>query len=95
MELESSTGDNLGPQMTENHSLLQKIGVSTPELDRLVEAAVDAGALGAKLTGGGGGGNIIALVANNQIEKVTQALLAAGAHRTWLLNLPRHKEPVS
>ncbi|MHB8855610.1 MAG: mevalonate kinase [Bellilinea sp.] len=95
MNLESGIGENLGPLMTENHSLLQKIGVSTPELDRLVEAAVDAGALGAKLTGGGGGGNIIALVVNNQIEKVTMALLAAGAHRTWLLNLPRYEEPVS
>ncbi len=91
--VENGPAANLGPLMTENHRLLQKIEVSAPELDRLVEAALDADALGAKLTGGGGGGNIIALVANNRIENVTAALLAAGAHRTWLANLPRYEEP--
>ncbi|MHB0966825.1 MAG: mevalonate kinase [Bellilinea sp.] len=95
MDLESGAGNDLGPLMTQNHRLLQKIAVSTPELDRLVETALAAGALGAKLTGGGGGGNIIALAANHQIEKVVTALLAAGARRTWLLNLPRHEEAVS
>ena len=40
----------LGPLLFENHRLLQKIGVSTPALDGLVELARDAGATGAKLT---------------------------------------------
>jgi mevalonate kinase len=69
----------LGPLMDENHELLSEIGVSSPELDRLVWAAKDAGALGAKLSGGGRGGNMIALVENAQSKTVAQALKDAGA----------------
>jgi len=90
--LEGQTSFGLGPLLTENHRLLQKIGVSTPELDRLVEAALQNGAVGAKLTGGGGGGNMIALVENGKVEKVTAALLSAGAHKTWLTNLVAVRE---
>jgi len=41
--------------------VLEKIGVSSPELERLIEAALGAGASGAKLAGSGGGGIMIAL----------------------------------
>jgi len=44
-----------------HHSLRDDYEVSTPELDRLVELATAAGALGARLVGGGFGGSIIAL----------------------------------
>ena len=60
--IETGNPDHLGELMNENHELLQEIGVSSPELDKLVLAAQDAGALGAKLSGGGLGGHIIALV---------------------------------
>ena len=71
----------LGPLMDENHSLLQQLTVSCPELDRLVAAARKAGALGAKLSGGGRGGNMIALVEAESEESVSRALLHAGAKR--------------
>jgi mevalonate kinase len=67
---------------------LQRIEVSSPELERLVEAARAAGALGAKLSGGGKGGNMIALVAPPMYSSaesaplVAQALREAGAART-------------
>jgi len=75
------TGDmvNLGKACFQNHSLLQVLGVSTPELDNLVDAAKYSGALGAKLTGGGGGGNVFALVNPTQESAVTDALYKAGA----------------
>ena len=47
--------------MNANHRLLQRLGISTEELDEMVALARDAGALGAKLTGGGGGGAVICL----------------------------------
>jgi mevalonate kinase len=50
----------IGEAMTRCHSLLQKIGVSSPELDNLIEAVLPF-SYGAKLTGAGGGGCIIAL----------------------------------
>ena len=72
----------LGPLMDENHELLREMGVSSPGLDRLVCTAKEAGALGAKLSGGGRGGNMIALVETGQAESVAQALEMAGAVRT-------------
>jgi mevalonate kinase len=72
----------LGPLMNDNHKLLVEMGVSSPELDQLVAAACEAGALGAKLSGGGRGGNMIALVPPDRAYKVAAALLEAGATNT-------------
>lgn len=73
----------LGPLMQQNHAHLQTLTVSSPELDRLVGAALDAGALGAKLSGGGRGGNMIALVTEATAESVRTALLRAGATQVF------------
>jgi mevalonate kinase len=80
--LEAGSPDGLGSLMDENHALLQEIGVSSPELDRLVASAKNSGALGAKLSGGGRGGNMIALVKAEETEAVAKSLLAAGARNT-------------
>lgn len=74
----------LGRLMNTNQSLLQEIGVSSPELARLVDAALAAGALGAKLTGGGRGGCVIALAEVERVEQVQSALKAAGARQVWV-----------
>jgi mevalonate kinase len=72
----------LGSLMDTNQELLEEIGVSSPEIDRLVAAARGAGALGAKLSGAGWGGNIVALVTPSVQEEVVSALQIAGAVRT-------------
>ena len=82
MAIEHSEHDRLGQLLNENHALLQEMEVSSSELDRLVAAAKQAGALGAKLSGGGRGGNMIAMVASAQAKAVAQALQIAGAVRT-------------
>jgi mevalonate kinase len=69
----------LGNLMDENQALLCAIGVSSPALDALAEAARRAGAGGAKLSGAGRGGNLIALVTAETQEAVTAAMRAAGA----------------
>lgn len=54
--------DSLGPLLLASHaSSRDDMQVSIPELDTLVECLVDAGALGARLTGGGFGGCVVAL----------------------------------
>jgi mevalonate kinase len=73
--------DDLGPLLRRNHALLQELQVSSPALDRLVDAAQQAGALGAKLSGGGRGGNMLALVSPETRESVAAALTKAGAVR--------------
>jgi mevalonate kinase len=80
--IEAGSIDDLGQLMNENHSKLQMMGVSSPVLDSLVEAARSAGALGAKLSGAGRGGNMIALVCPENAEVVARALAQAGAKRT-------------
>jgi mevalonate kinase len=81
-EIEHGNPLAIGSLMNENHSLLQEMGVSSPELDNLVEAARSAGALGAKLSGGGRGGNMIALAAAEDPAIIATALSSAGAIRT-------------
>jgi mevalonate kinase len=71
----------LGAYLNANHELLQRLGVSSPELDRLVEAARGAGALGAKLSGAGWGGVMLALTEPDRAETIARALRDAGAVR--------------
>jgi mevalonate kinase len=71
----------LGPLMSENQRLLAQIGVSSAELDFLIETALQAGAAGAKLSGGGRGGNMIALATAENADKISTALSTAGAKR--------------
>lgn len=77
--IESGAVDRLGPLMDQNQLLLEKIGVSSAELERLIGAAKGAGAAGAKLVGGGRGGNMIALIDATNRAAVVAALYAAGA----------------
>jgi mevalonate kinase len=77
--LESGAIDQLGPLMDQNQALLHDLDVSSAELERLIFAAKQAGASGAKLVGGGRGGNMIALVDDHNLAAVTAALKEAGA----------------
>ncbi|MGA9350225.1 MAG: mevalonate kinase [Anaerolineae bacterium] len=71
--------ETVGQLMNENQRLLRLIGVSSPEVEGLVEAARRGGALGAKLSGAGRGGNIIALVTPETRSRVDMMLRLAGA----------------
>ncbi|MGF2075712.1 mevalonate kinase family protein, partial [Enterococcus casseliflavus] len=68
--IENGTPDSLGDLMNENHALLQQLTVSSLSLDVLCEAALQGGALGAKMSGGGRGGNMLALVKEDTADKV-------------------------
>ena len=65
----------LGMAMDACHEKLQNLEVSSPMLDRLVEAARPY-SLGAKLTGAGGGGGMVALT--NEPRRVEEAIEIAG-----------------
>lgn len=80
----------LGRLMNENQECLEALTVSSPELERLVQAARHAGALGAKLSGGGRGGNMLALVTPETAETVHTELLKAGAKRAFITRI-QHK----
>ena len=65
----------VGQAMTENHIVLRSLGVSSPELERLIRAAAPS-SLGVKMTGAGGGGCMIALTTNP--ERTVGAIEMAG-----------------
>jgi mevalonate kinase len=80
--------DSLAAIMNFNHAILSSLGVSSPVLDSLVESALDAGCLGAKLTGGGGGGCIIALPPSENPD-TTLTLLKRSAAEAWKSRVPQ------
>ena len=66
-----------GTLMDINQACLAALGVSSPALERLIKASREAGAYGAKLTGGGGGGCMLALCPGKEKE-VSEAIRRAG-----------------
>ena len=87
--IETGPIDVLGSLMDENQALLQKMGVSSPALDKLIEAARSSGALGAKLSGAGRGGNMIAFVTPESASRVASAVAQAGAVRTIVTEISK------
>jgi len=77
--IETGDVDALGPLMDENHALLIELGVSSPQLNELVDMARLSGALGAKLSGAGRGGNMIAVVEDDLAGEVAETLRKTGA----------------
>ena len=76
---------SLGDILNQSHQLLRDLTVSNPNLDQLVQVAQDAGAYGAKLTGGGRGGCMIALAQSGQdASNIAKELEKAGAIETWI-----------
>ena len=72
----------IGPDLTASHlSLRDDFEVSCLELDVAVDAALAAGALGARMTGGGFGGSVVALVPHSARDRVTTEVTAAFAAR--------------
>ena len=72
----------LGPIFAASHaSLRDDYEVSTPTLDALVAAALEAGAFAARMTGGGFGGSIVALAEPKRAERVLTRTRAQG----WLV----------
>jgi galactokinase len=85
--LRSSGGDvypEIGRLLTQAHvSLRDDFEVSWPEADVAVDAAADAGALGARMIGGGFGGSVLALARPEAAGPVRAAVAEAFARRSW------------
>lgn len=78
--LDADRVEEVGPAMDASHaSLRDDYEVSCRELDLAVDAALEAGALGARMTGGGFGGSAIALVRADAVDAVAAAVAQAFA----------------
>ncbi len=87
LALREAAGPALGGLLDRNHAALVELGVSSPDLNRLVLAARTAGAWGAKMSGAGWGGVMLALVEAGNADQVAAALRQAGATRLWTTEL--------
>lgn len=84
--LEAGDYTTVGTLLTASHvSMRDDYEISCAELDVVVECALAAGALGARMTGGGFGGSAIALVPSDRVHLVEQAVATAFGDRGWAL----------
>ena len=87
--LRSASGDpdvyrSIGALLSEAHrSLRDDFEISWPQADVAVDAAIAAGALGARMIGGGFGGSVLALVPADAGTGVRAAVADAFARRSW------------
>jgi galactokinase len=75
---------SLGPLLTaSHHSLRDRFQFSWPQADEAVEAALEAGAKGARMTGGGFGGSVIALIPRASAAQVRQTVTDRFTRHDW------------
>jgi galactokinase len=75
---------SLGPLLTaSHHSLRDRFRFSWPQADEAVAAAIEAGAKGARMTGGGFGGSVIALIPIDRATQVRENVTARFTRRHW------------
>lgn len=79
LAVQDSDWKALGQLMDLNQNLLSGLMVSTERTELLCRLAREAGAYGAKLTGGGGGGCVIAIASEDKQEAVLDAWRREGA----------------
>ena len=85
---ESLDIEQLGNWMDAHQKILQQRIQNTPEImQKQMQAACNAGALGTKIIGSGGGGCMVAMVTENTKEKVIQAFLNKGAKAAYEISL--------
>uniref|UniRef100_A0AAU2K127 mevalonate kinase n=1 Tax=Streptomyces sp. NBC_00049 TaxID=2903617 RepID=A0AAU2K127_9ACTN len=90
LDLEAGRLQRLGRGLTNCHELLAGMKLTTDRTDRLVQEALEAGALGAKMSGGGLGGCVIALAPTAGAADLLAARLTTGQGvRCWTAPLTR------
>ena len=85
--LEIGDARKVGELMNQNQNILNELGLSTPKLTKLAESAVQAGALGAKLSGSGLGGVVIAICNKSEEAKIIKNWTDAGCTKVYAINL--------
>ena len=88
LEKDQPDHELIGKLLFEHHSVLRDVlKVSTPKIETMLDAALNAGALGGKINGSGGGGCMFAYAPDNS-EFIAEAIEKAGGEATII----RHAE---
>jgi len=84
--LERNDLSALAPLFGASHaSLRDDYEVSTPKLDAVVAAALEAGAIGARMTGGGFGGSVVLVAEREDALAVLQGTLKRAGSQGWIV----------
>ena len=80
----------IGTLMNEHQKILEERIQNTPIIMKTqMDAALSAGAFGAKIIGSGGGGCMVAMVSEDTLQPVINAFLAKGAKAAYEVNLTK------
>ena len=78
----------IGALMNQHHAVLRDLlKITVPRIDAMINAALKAGAYGAKIVGSGGGGSIVVMAEPGNEAPVVEALLAAGAVEAYAVTV--------
>ena len=78
----------IGELMNGHHAVLRDLlKITVPRIDDMVDAAIEAGAYGAKIVGSGGGGSIVAIAEPGNEEPIIKAIIAAGAKEAYAVSV--------
>jgi galactokinase len=82
------TDEVLGNLLNEHHGILRDVlQISTPKIERMIGAALEAGALGGKINGSGGGGCMF-VYAPNDPQKVVDAINNVGG-KSYIIEIDK------
>lgn len=82
--------EHIGYLMSEHHKVLKNdLKITVPKIDTMIDAALKAGAYGAKIVGSGGGGSIAALAPVDKKIEVINAILNSGAKDAYEVNVSK------
>jgi len=74
----------IGALMNQHHEVLRDLlKITVPRIDDMINAALRAGAYGAKIVGSGGGGSIVVIANPEKEAAVIEAILKAGAEEAY------------
>lgn len=85
----------IGALMTEHHKILRDLlNITTPKIDAMIRAALEAGAYGAKIVGSGGGGSICAIAPKEKEAAVIKAIQKVSGEPAYRVQVTSVKQDI-
>jgi len=88
MNIQNTDLAALGVKMYEHHEVLRDLlGLTVPKIDAMIDAAMNAGAYGAKIVGSGGGGSIVAIAPSGKENDIIEAIKSKQAQAAYTVSV--------
>lgn len=80
----------IGKLMNNHHTVLKDVlKITVPKIDNMIDAALNAGAYGAKIVGSGGGGSIVAISPTDKKNEIINAIIKSGAKSVYNVSVTK------